>query len=135
MHYFNTELPPISLVADDLARLEILASAATRQGTPVADFLAQEIARAQVLAGPEILPGLVRMGSHVEYRDDATGDVRGVTLVFPDKADISQGKVSVLTPLGAALIGLSVTQSIEFETPSGGRRSITVLNVRDAVEA
>ncbi len=49
----------------------------------------------------------MRMGSHVEYRDDATGDVRSVTLVYPGKADIAQGKVSVLTPLGAALIGLS----------------------------
>lgn len=132
MHYAAVELPPIALVADDLARLEILASAASKRGAPAGEFLAQEIARARVVAGPEILPGLVRMGSHVVYRDDVSGDGREVTLVYPENADIAQGRVSVLTPLGAALLGLSVSQSIEFDTPSGGKRSVTVLSVRDA---
>jgi regulator of nucleoside diphosphate kinase len=58
--------------------------------------------------------------------------VRTVTLVYPDEADLTQGRISVLTPVGAALIGLSVSQSIEWETVSGGRRSLTVLAV-DAV--
>ena len=131
MHYFTAELPPIALVVGDLARLETLASAATKRGAPAAEFLAQEIARASVVGGPEVLSGLVRMGSHVLYRDDVSGEERAVTLVYPDKADIAQGRVSVLTPLGAALIGLSISQSIEFQTPSGGRRSITVLDVKE----
>jgi regulator of nucleoside diphosphate kinase len=52
-----------------------------------------------------------------------------VTLVYPPDADVTEGKISVLTPVGAALIGLSVSQSIEWQTPSGGWRSLTVLKV------
>jgi regulator of nucleoside diphosphate kinase len=77
----------------------------------------------------ESRPGLVKMGSRVTFRDDVTLQVRAVTLVYPGEADVSQGKISVLTPVGAALIGLSVSQSIEWETQSGGRRSLTVLAV------
>ena len=76
-------------------------------------------------------PGLVVMGAQVLYRDDQSDRTRWVTLVYPPDADVSEGKVSVLTPIGAALIGLSVSQSIAFETPSGDRRSLTVLAVRN----
>jgi regulator of nucleoside diphosphate kinase len=69
------------------------------------------------------------MGSEVEFRDDTTGKVRRVTLAYPDAADIDAGRISVLTPIGAALIGLSVGQSIEWQTPAGGWRSLTVLGV------
>jgi len=69
------------------------------------------------------------MGSVVEYRDDVTDRVRTVTLVYPDQADMAEGKVSVLSPVGAALVGLSVNQSIEFQTPADGWRSLTVLRV------
>ena len=61
---------------------------------------------------------LVTMGSSVEFRDDVTGQVRCVVLVYPDKADVSAGRTSVLTPVGAALIGLSKNQSIDWETPA-----------------
>ena len=54
-----------------------------------------------------------------------------MTLVFPDEADLASGKVSVMTPVGVALIGLSVGQSIEWRTP-GGARSLTVLKVDGA---
>jgi regulator of nucleoside diphosphate kinase len=53
-----------------------------------------------------------------------------VRLVYPNAADIDAGRVSVLTPIGAALIGLSAGQAISFETPSGEQRSLTVLDVR-----
>jgi regulator of nucleoside diphosphate kinase len=72
------------------------------------------------------------MGSQVEFRDDTTGQVRSVTLVYPHEADLAAGKISVLTPIGAALIGLSASQSIEWQAPSGGWRSLTVLKVDGA---
>jgi regulator of nucleoside diphosphate kinase len=65
----------------------------------------------------------------VRYRDDDTGDVRDVVLVYPHEADIALKRVSVLTPVGAALIGLSVGQAIAFETPSHQARSVTILGV------
>jgi len=50
-----------------------------------------------------------------------------VTLVYPEEADVEAGKISVLTPIGAALIGLSAGQTIEFRIPGGRWRSLTLL--------
>jgi len=69
------------------------------------------------------------MDSEVEFRDETTGQVRRVTLVYPNEADVAVGRISVLTPIGAALIGLSVSQTMEWETPGGERRSLTILSV------
>jgi regulator of nucleoside diphosphate kinase len=129
MSYLHPELPPIALTRGDLEKLSRLADAATGAFAQTGEFLAREIDRAEVIEGFEQRPGLVTMESQVTFRDDVTGQVRTATLVYPDEADLSQGKISVLTPVGAALIGLSVSQSIEWETVSGGRRSLTVLAV------
>ncbi len=126
-----TELPTISLTEHDFVRLDRLAAAAARTFPRTADFLAREIARATIIESDARPPGLVRMGSTVDYRDEATGQVRTVTLIFPDEADLAAGKVSVMTPVGVALIGLSVGQSIEWRT-AGGLRSLTVLKVDGA---
>ena len=58
------------------------------------------------------------MGSQVVYRDEGTGRIREVALVYPHEADINLNRISVLTPVGAALIGLAEGQSIEFRTPT-----------------
>jgi regulator of nucleoside diphosphate kinase len=72
------------------------------------------------------------MGSIVRFRDDTTAQTREVTLVYPDRADIAAGRVSVLTPIGAALIGLSEGQTINWQTPAGDWRPLTVLSVSAA---
>ena len=123
------ELPPIIVSGIDFDRLDRLAAAAAGTLPRTADFLAREIARATIAPSGFILRGVVTMGSQVEFRDDVTGQSRTVHLVYPDQADLAEGKLSVLSPVGAALIGLSVGQSIEWETPSGGWRSLTVLHV------
>jgi regulator of nucleoside diphosphate kinase len=128
--YLDPELPPIAITDRDSKRLGQLAQAAYDMFPETADFLAREVERARRLLDVEILSGLVTMGSEVEFRDDLTGQVRKVTLVYPEDADVTAGKISVLTPVGAALIGLSVSQSIEFQTPAGDWRSLTVLGVR-----
>jgi len=126
--YLQPELPPIAITRGDSEKLSRIADAAAERFPRTADFLAREIERAQVIDDIEIHPGLVKMGSRVTFRDDATGQERTVTLVYPPDADVTEGRISVLTPVGAALIGLSVGQSIEWQTPSGSRRSLTVLN-------
>jgi regulator of nucleoside diphosphate kinase len=130
--YRNPDLPPITLTTADSDRLSRLVDAAADTFPRTADFLGREINRAQVIDRAEALPGLVTMDSEVEFRDDVTGQVRTVRLVYPQDADVDAGKISVLTPVGAALIGLSTGQSIEWETPTGGRRSLSVLSVRPA---
>lgn len=120
-------LPPITLNSTDLERLRLLANAAAESHPDAADFLSQEVDRAVVVDSAP--PGVVAMGSRLSFRDESTGQVRHVSLVYPEEADIAAGKISVLTPIGAALIGLSVGQSIEWQTPAGARRSLTVLEV------
>jgi regulator of nucleoside diphosphate kinase len=125
----RTELPPIRIRQTDSERLAQLAEAAAGTSPATAEFLAREIERATVVPDTTPLAGIVGMESHVTFRDDATGLQKQVTLVYPKSADIEAGRISVLTPIGAALIGLAVGQAISFETPSGELRSLTVLEV------
>jgi regulator of nucleoside diphosphate kinase len=127
--------PAIILSADDYKRLSALAHAARKQMPDLADELADEIGRARVLGDGEQPQHVVRMNSNVEFRDDTTGKVHSVRLVYPEQADISERKVSVLTPVGTALIGLENGHSITWETPSGELRQLTVLSVRQPLAA
>jgi regulator of nucleoside diphosphate kinase len=122
-------LPPITVVEEEARRLNALASSSAVLFPRVAHFLAREMERARVVADHSGLRDVVRMGSQVRYCDDRTGDVRDVVLVYPHEADITLRRVSVLKPVGAALIGLSVGQAIEFQTPGHNKRSLTVLGV------
>ncbi|MBR0718379.1 nucleoside diphosphate kinase regulator [Bradyrhizobium liaoningense] len=122
-------LPPITVMEDEARRLNALANSSATLFPRVAHFLAQEMERASVVPDDSELRGVVRMGSQVQFCDDRTGEVRDVVLVYPHEADITLKRVSVLTPVGAALIGLSVGQAIEFQTPTHHKRSLTVLGV------
>ncbi|MCF8476033.1 MAG: nucleoside diphosphate kinase regulator [Pseudolabrys sp.] len=123
------QLPPIALSKSDRERLERLAEANSATLPRVSDYLAREVARAMLVSDDIAGRTFVSMGSSVTYRDNSSGKPRHITLVYPDMADIAAGKISVLTPIGAALIGMSVDQSIEWQTPSGDTRSLTVLAV------
>lgn len=125
----RTQLPPITIRQADSERLAQLAEAAAETAPATAEFLADEIERARVVADTAPLAGIVGMESEVIFRDDATGLQKQVTLVYPKSADIDAGRISVLTPIGAALIGLSAGQAISFATPSGELKSLTVLEV------
>ena len=122
-------LPPIIVTEDEARRLNALASSSAVLFPRVSHFLAQEMERASVVADVSDLRGVVHMGSQVRYCNDNTGEVRDVVLVYPHEADITLKRVSVLTPVGAALIGLSVGQTMEFQTPGHNKRSLTVLGV------
>ncbi|OHV17643.1 nucleoside diphosphate kinase regulator [Methylorubrum extorquens] len=101
----------------------------------VAAFLSDELDRVQIVRGGVAQGAFARMGSRVVFRDNSTGRTQSVTLVYPGEADIEQGKVSILTPIGAALIGLSKGQSINWATRTGETRRLTVLEVREAAFA
>jgi regulator of nucleoside diphosphate kinase len=126
----GTERPPIKIRQADFERLAQLAEAAAGTAPATAEFLAGEIERATRVPDTAPLAGVVGMESEVIFRDDATGLQKQVTLVYPKSADINEGRISVLTPIGAALIGLSAGQSISFEAPSGELKSLTVMEVR-----
>ena len=100
-------LPDIVLGGTDHARLTNLANAAFDTVPDTAEELLSELDRAQVVADEAVPRDVVRMGSVVEFESE--GDRKRVTLVFPPEADIAAGKVSVLTPVGAALATASTS--------------------------
>jgi len=123
-------VPRITLSAEDFGRLSALVESAMTSAPELAEVLAGEISRAHVLAAGTCPQDVVSMNSEVEFRDDGTGRVQSMTLVFPNEADVSKNKLSVLTPVGAALIGVRAGESITWETPSGQIRKLTVLSVK-----
>ncbi len=125
----QTRLPAIAISVRDADRLRHLAEVAVDRYPETAEFLAREIERAEIRAADQSMRDIVAMQSEVTFRDDIGGQSRTVTLVYPEDADVGAGKISVLTPIGAALIGMSVGKSIEFQTPAGGWRSLTVTKV------
>lgn len=125
-------LPPVTISVGDYDRLAFLASfgLSNKQDRPAATMLANELVRATVLTPRAIPPFVATMHSRVEFRDDVTWNVRCATLVYPDEDDGEEGSVSVLSPEGAALIGLSEGQSITWLAPKGWC-SLTLLRVLD----
>lgn len=122
--------PPIVLDAAYSEELERLAATAMRgAAAELGDRLMQEVARALVLPSGEMPADVVNIGSQVSFRDEVTGREQKVTIVLPRDADIGRGRVSVLTPIGAALIGLASGASIGWETREGEERRLTVLDV------
>jgi regulator of nucleoside diphosphate kinase len=122
---------PIVLDAAYSDRLEALAATAMRgPAAELGDRLMREVARATVLPSEAMPEDVVNIGSPVRFRDEVTGREQTVTLVLPEHADIAAGRVSVLTPIGAALIGLAAGASIGWETREGEERRLTVIEVR-----
>ena len=81
--------------------------------------LAEELERAIVVPPDRIPKNLVTMNSRLIYSDESTGTTREVELVYPDEAAPMAGRISVLAPVGCALLGLSVGQSIDWNFPNG----------------
>jgi regulator of nucleoside diphosphate kinase len=99
-----------------------------------AETLLEEMERARVVPDHKLPLDIVRMGSQVQYRTD-NDDLMNVTLVYPAQADILAGRISVLTPVGAALIGLRTGQSITWHAPNGSKHVLTVLSVIQLMDA
>ena len=121
--------PPIAIDANHFARLFALSSLTSGSMTEVCEYLREELDRAHVLPAEKLRPDIVSLGSQVEFRDEQTGKSQEVILVYPLHADIARRRVSVLTPVGAALLGLSVNQTISFRARTGERRELKVLKV------
>jgi regulator of nucleoside diphosphate kinase len=127
-HPNNSQWTPPIVVSDvDRDRLSSLANAAMDSFPDVADDLLGEMDRAKVVPSDSFPLGIVKMGSTVEY--ESAGQRRRVTMVFPGDADIALGNISILTPVGAALIGLSEGQSIMWMTRDGRSQQLTVVRV------
>lgn len=102
----------------------------SRSSSALADPLFDELDAATVVADAELPGDVVAMGTIVTFCDLELGHESTVTVVYPDESDPARGRVSVLAPVGAALIGLRVGERIEWPLPNGGVRRIRVTAVR-----
>lgn len=131
-----SELPPIYLTQIDLDRLTDLTEAyAQGSGGQRFDKLEDELARATVVSRDQIPPDVVTMNSRIVFGDETTGERREVSLVYPANANISMGKISILAPVGTALLGLRVGQTIDWVLPSGQKRRYRIIEVPYQPEA
>ena len=91
--------------------------------------LRMELERAIVVPVESIEPDVVTIGARVGYYDHKTNSRREIEIVLPEDVDLACGRVSVLAPVGAALIGLKEGQVIDWDFPDGSVRRLTVVSV------
>lgn len=113
----------------DMARIQ---SSMKKLNPDAVELLQAELDRATVLPEKGLPDNVVNMGATVTFRDVDSGQVSRCTLVFPHQADASQQCISVLAPVGAALIGLSEGATIAWPVPGGKLRTLEVVSVEQA---
>jgi regulator of nucleoside diphosphate kinase len=121
--------PEITVTTDDLDRLEGLLGE-LRGGAPeIADGLRAELDRAHIVEPQDVPRDVVTMNSTVRFTEEDSGKEFERTLCYPHEATGGTDKVSILAPLGSALLGLSVGQSIDWPVPGGRTTRIRILDV------
>lgn len=114
----------ITITEADFDRLRTLVESPhyrTTHAMPIAS-LSDELEQGKVVQPRRVPKGVVTMHSTVRVRDLEDDETEQYTLVYPQEADIDEGKLSVLAPLGTALLGAKVGQVVSFEAPAGVRR-------------
>ena len=123
------ERPPIHVLAEESDLVANLALRVEHRQPVVAAMLLEEIERAE-LHEPGTMPAdAVRLGSGISFLDERAGQVRSVHLVLPVDANIAEGRISILTPVGAALYGLRAGDAIDWPDIDGNERRITIVRV------
>lgn len=120
--------PDITVADTDHRRLIMLASVASNTPEDVIDELLYELDRAEIVPHDKLPDNIISIGAYASFVTSA-GKENHVTLVLPADADISSGKISILTPVGVALLGLSAGQSISWKTRNDQVETLTVLAV------
>jgi regulator of nucleoside diphosphate kinase len=120
--------PSIIVGADERRRLLVLALTDLNHRAEEADFLHYELDRAQIVPDETVPPDVVRVGSVVRYRNTG-GEELSTKVVLPGDANETIGRISVLSAIGAALLGLRPRQSITWLDGTGRKQLLTVLGV------
>jgi regulator of nucleoside diphosphate kinase len=124
-----THSPTIFITEEDFDRLDRLAASGQSANLPAAALLASELERAIVRPTAEIAADVVRMNSRITFHIGSGVERQTRTLVYPEDYPTDgsgDDRLSVMTPLGAALIGMPVGSRIEYETVNGTSRLVTV---------
>ena len=131
----------IHVTQHDMERLRALISSASSgrggggddRDRPYLATLARELDQAVVVGPDEVPADVVTMNSRARLRDGRR--TWTMTLVFPEDANPEEGAISVLAPLGAALLGCRVGQTVTFRVPGGAERACDILSVLYQPEA
>ncbi len=121
---------PIYISRYDYTKLRLLLSTTLYSGAGNLALrnLREELDRAAVIHPTAFPADVVTMDSAVEFEDLATGEIEEYTITFPEHADIDAGHISILSPIGTALIGCQVGNIVKWSTP-GGIRQLKVRRV------
>lgn len=126
----------IVLTATDERRLaQLLQAKAHELEQSTLELLEGELQRATIVDSSQIPDNVVTMNSVISFEDLETGQRSDVTLVYPSATSGTEGRVSILAPIGSALLGLSVGDSIEWPVPGGRSRRLRVTAVHYQPEA
>lgn len=125
--------PQIHMLEEEAEKLTNLALSVEGRFPHVSELLIREVSRATLHKAGAISPDVVTMGSSVEFIDKGNEARRKVQLVYPPQADISAARVSILTPVGAGLIGLREGQSILWPDREGHERQLVIIKVEQEV--
>ncbi|HEX7731022.1 MAG TPA: nucleoside diphosphate kinase regulator [Rhodanobacter sp.] len=126
--------PAITISRLDLERIEALLDRLPPAQAAAHAALREELERATVLEPAEMPRNVVTMNSTVSFTGEEGGAPQRLTLVYPNAAG-KPGTVSILAPVGSALLGLAKGRHIDWPTPDGRRRRLTVLSVDYQPEA
>lgn len=118
--------PPIHMIDSEADALADLAVGIEKRLPQVSELLTEEISRATIHKAARMPRDVVTMMSEVDFVDEGSGKVRSVQLVYPTDADIASGRISILTPIGAGLIGMRAGQSILWPDRDGQERQLTI---------
>ena len=124
--------PEITVSTSDLERLEGLLSKPPTRNRSDLDGLRAELDRANILDTDGMPADVIMMNSRARFREETSGREYELTLAWPHEANAADGKVSIFSPAGSALLGLSVGQRIDWQTPEGHAIRLTVLAVSPA---
>jgi regulator of nucleoside diphosphate kinase len=115
----------IYITTQDKQRLEdLLAVAAISNPRQQGDLksLAEELRRAVIVEPDKVPADVITMNSRADVQDLESGETESFTLVFPPEANVEEGKISVLAPIGAGMLGYRVGDEFEWNVPQGVRR-------------
>ncbi len=118
--------PRIIVSSLDLERLEALLRSLPHQAFPGSDDLEAELARAEIVDPKEMPSTVVTMNSTVRFKVESSSKEFHLTLVYPKDADAAGSTISILAPVGSALLGLSIGDEIEWPKPGGGSLRVRI---------
>ena len=131
----NSNTQAIVISSLDLQRIEELLELPAHQDSAGASSLRAELSRANILEPGEMPGDVVTMNSMATVVDETSGETRELTLVYPRDADGAANKISILAPVGSAILGLRIGQSIDWKVPGGRALRMRITGISYQPEA